>query len=124
MAPLRVALVAADRQVWSGDASMVIARTIDGDIGVLPGHAPVLGVLDAGVVEVRREGEPALLAAVDGGFLSVADDQVSILAERADLPEDVDRDAAAQELTRAEQDGDAAAAQRARARVALAERAR
>ncbi len=119
MAQLQVALVAADREVWSGEADMVIARTMEGDLGVLPGHAPLFGVLAGGVVEIRRSGDTPLRAAVDGGFLSVADDNVSVLAEQAELPDEVDTSQAQEDLRLAEQEGDAAAAQRARARVNL-----
>ncbi|WP_418059547.1 F0F1 ATP synthase subunit epsilon [Pimelobacter simplex] len=88
---LHVELVAADRTVWSGEASMVIARTLEGDIGVLRGHAPTLSLLSASVVEVQVEGTNQLLvAALDGGFLSVANDRVSILAERIERGEDIE----------------------------------
>ncbi len=88
---LHVELVAADRTVWSGEASMVIARTLDGDIGVLRGHAPTLSLLSASVVEIQVAGtNQVVVAAVDGGFLSVANDRVSILAERVELGEDIE----------------------------------
>ena len=53
MADLHVELVAADRKVWAGDARMIIAKTTDGDLGVLPGHSPLLGVLLNGTVQVQ-----------------------------------------------------------------------
>jgi len=88
---LHVELVAADRTVWSGEASMVIARTLEGDIGVLRGHAPTLSLLSASVVEIQVAGTNQLVvAAVDGGFLSVAGDRVSILAERVEKGEDIE----------------------------------
>ena len=77
---LSVELVAADRKVWSGDASRVVARTTDGEIGILPGHAPLLGVLVEGEVRIAGEGEQ-VTAQVDGGFLSVDHDRVTIVAE-------------------------------------------
>ncbi|MSZ76934.1 MAG: F0F1 ATP synthase subunit epsilon, partial [Actinobacteria bacterium] len=76
---LSVELVAADRTVWSGEASMVIARTVEGDVGVLRGHAPLLSLLTDAVVEISAE-DGVVVAAVDGGFLSVAADRVSILS--------------------------------------------
>jgi len=79
---LKVVLVAADRTVWSGDASMVIAKTTDGEIGILTGHAPLLGVLVDGEVRISGEGA-AVTATVDGGFLSVDHDRVTIVAETA-----------------------------------------
>lgn len=81
---LHVELVAVEQKVWSGEAEMVIARTTEGDLGVLPGHAPLLGQLaQPGQVRIiPGEGEP-LAWDVDGGFLSVTSDGVTILAETA-----------------------------------------
>jgi F-type H+-transporting ATPase subunit epsilon len=82
---MRVAIVSPEKEVWTGEGDMVIARTTEGDIGVLPGHAPLLGVLvDGGQVRVKTAGSE-VTANVDGGFLSVTKAGVSILAERADL---------------------------------------
>ncbi|GAA4112808.1 F0F1 ATP synthase subunit epsilon [Nocardioides fonticola] len=85
---LEVALVAADRTVWSGPASMVIARTVEGDVGVLPGHAPLLSLLTDAVVEINTA-DGVVVATVDGGFLSVANNRVSVLSERALLAEEI-----------------------------------
>jgi F-type H+-transporting ATPase subunit epsilon len=96
---LHVALVVPDRELWSGDASMVIAKTTEGDIGVLTGRAPVFGVLAEGsLVEIVSGDETKVRAAVSGGFLSVADDKVSILAAQAQLGPEVDADEAQREL--------------------------
>jgi F-type H+-transporting ATPase subunit epsilon len=103
---LHVEVVIADRQLWSGEAGMVIAKTLEGDIGVLTSHPPVLGILAEGSVvrildprsgEVTEAGEE-VTAAVSGGFLSVANDRVSILATDAQLGSDVDKAAARSEL--------------------------
>jgi F-type H+-transporting ATPase subunit epsilon len=95
---MRVALVVPDRELWSGEASTVIAKTTEGDIGVLSGHAPVFGILAEGsLVEIITEAE-TVRAAVSGGFLSVADDKVSILAAQAQLGEQVDTSQAQREL--------------------------
>jgi F-type H+-transporting ATPase subunit epsilon len=95
---LRVALVVPDRELWSGEARTVVAKTLEGDIGVLAGHSPVFGILAEGsLVEILTE-ESSVKAAVSGGFLSVADDQVSILAAQAQLGEDVDTAEARREL--------------------------
>ncbi|WP_370893489.1 F0F1 ATP synthase subunit epsilon [Janibacter sp. GXQ6167] len=80
MSVLKVELVAADRKVWSGEASMVRARTADGEIGIMPGHTPLLGVLVEGDVVIHGEGSDQT-ATVDGGFLSVDHDTVTIVAE-------------------------------------------
>jgi F-type H+-transporting ATPase subunit epsilon len=94
----RVTLVVPDRELWSGEASTVIAKTTEGDIGVLTGRAPVFGVLAEGsLVEIFTE-ESTVRAAVSGGFLSVADNRVSILAAQAQLGVEVDKEEARREL--------------------------
>ncbi len=95
---LRVMLVVPEGEVWSGNAERVVAKTLDGDIGILTGHTPVLGILAAGsIVRILPEGAAAgsgwVQAAVGGGFLSVADDKISILAREAALGADVDKSA-------------------------------
>ncbi|MEU8378175.1 F0F1 ATP synthase subunit epsilon [Streptosporangium sp. NPDC048865] len=130
MAKLRVGVVSPEREIWSGEADMVIAKTVDGEIGIMPKHAPVLGVLvEGGLLKIKRGGgEADLVAAVHGGFLSVADDEVSILAELAELGSEVDVARAKNALERAQasveanqEDADAAAeAKRARARLRAA----
>ncbi len=98
---LRVALVIPDRELWSGEARTVIAKTTEGDIGVLTGHSPVFGILAEGsLVEILTE-ESSVKAAVSGGFLAVADDQVSILAAQAQLGQEVDVEVTRQELAAA-----------------------
>jgi F-type H+-transporting ATPase subunit epsilon len=94
---LHVELLMPDRSLWSGEAGMVIAKTIDGDIGVLPGHSPVFGILSPGSLvriqpAVGEEDGAAeeVRAAVRDGFLSVTNDRVSILASVGELASDVD----------------------------------
>jgi F-type H+-transporting ATPase subunit epsilon len=103
---LRVEVVSADSEVWSGDAEFVLARTTDGELGVLPQHAPLLSVLVESVVLIRGEGGDTQFAAIDGGFISVADNRVSILCEQAALSEDIDAGEARQDLERAQSDPD------------------
>ena len=106
---LHAALVIPDRELWSGEASTVIAKTMEGDIGVLTGHSPVFGILsEASVVRILT-GDAEVRAAVSGGFLSVADDRVSILAAQAQLGEEVDVEQARQELATALAEGQAGA---------------
>jgi len=97
-------LVVPEGQVWAGNAERVIAKTLDGDIGILTGHSPVIGVLAPGSLvqilpEGRSPGSDWVQAAVGGGFLSVADDQISILAREAALGADVDTSAVRAELS-------------------------
>ncbi len=101
---LRVELVAPEGEIGSCNARMVIAKTLDGDLGVLTGHPPVLGILAEGslirIVDPEDGGEDGreVLAAVRSGFLSVADDRVSILSRQAQLGQRVDAAAVKAEL--------------------------
>ncbi|MQA87353.1 MAG: F0F1 ATP synthase subunit epsilon [Streptosporangiales bacterium] len=108
MAKLRVELVAPERQVWSGEADMVLARTLEGELGILPNHAPLFGALvEGGVVRVHESaGSEEVVAAVSGGFLSVTENRVSILAEYAELGQEVDVEEAHRALERALADAD------------------
>ena len=83
---LHVELVSVEREVWSGEATMVVARTTEGEIGVLPGHAPLLGQLAEGFdVRISQESGGDIAVTVSGGFLSVTDEGVTILAETATM---------------------------------------
>ncbi len=124
---LQVELVSADRLVWSGEAVMVIAKTAEGDIGILRNHAPVLSVMVEGAVEIQTEGD-TVVAAVDAGFLSMAANRVSILTEHAELGGDIDVEAARAELEKyqgADEDDEEAkaAVRRAEARIRAAGKA-
>ena len=126
---LHVELVAADRTVWSGEATMVIARTTEGDIGVLPNHAPTLSLMVDGVVEVNTEEGEVWVAAVDDGFLSVAENRVSVLSEHAEMSHEINLEKARQDLERAQTTGEheeeaAEAVRRAQARIRAVERAK
>ena len=83
MSSLKVEMVAADRKVWEGEAKFVRARSISGELGILPGHTPLLGILVEGDVRIRTAGSDAS-ARIDGGFLSVDRDKVIIVAEAVD----------------------------------------
>ena len=81
---LKVELVAVEEKVWVGEAEMLIARTTEGELGVLPGHAPLLGQLaNPGQVRVKLPEGKELAYEVSGGFLSVTADGVTVLAESA-----------------------------------------
>ncbi|MEI2713694.1 MAG: F0F1 ATP synthase subunit epsilon [Nocardioides sp.] len=124
---LQVEVVSADKLVWSGEATMVIARTTEGDVGILPGHAPILSLLIDGVVDVQTVEGETWVAAVSAGFLSVAHNRVSVLAEYAEASHDIDLEKARKDLERAqaagEGDDEAQEALRlAEARIRAAER--
>jgi F-type H+-transporting ATPase subunit epsilon len=88
---MQVDLVAVERAVWSGSAEMVVARTVDGDIGIMAGHAPLLAQLKEGFAARIRQSDGTILGvAVHGGFLSVTAEGVSILAEDAQLADEID----------------------------------
>jgi F-type H+-transporting ATPase subunit epsilon len=122
-AKLDVEVVSVDKLLWSGEATFVRARTVDGEIGILPGHWDHLSVLVPGGVVDIREGETSTLAAVHGGFLLVHDNTVRILAETAELAVDIDVARARSSLERAKSSDDEQAeeaTQRAEARLRAA----
>ena len=90
VATLQVELVAVERKIWSGEATMVIARTTEGELGVLPGHAPLLGQLaEGGVVTIRTESGEDVIVAAHGGFLSITErGRVHPRRDRGDLHRD------------------------------------
>ncbi|KQS57946.1 ATP synthase subunit epsilon [Geodermatophilus sp. Leaf369] len=125
MATLQVELVAVERKIWSGEASTVVARTTEGELGVLPGHAPLLGELaPGGVVRIKPVDGDELVVAAHGGFLSVTEKGVSILAETAEISTEIDVERAREALRRAEAAEDdeetLAAARRAQSRLRAA----
>ena len=95
MAEIAAELVAVERSLWSGKAQLVTAQTTEGEIGVYPGHQPMLGQLvDNGVVTITPVEGDKLVAAVNGGFLSVSKDKITILADSAVWASEVDTKAA------------------------------
>lgn len=82
---LNVSVVSADHEVWSGEASMVVARTTEGEIGILGGHEPMLAVLASGEVRLTLTGGEKVVAQAADGFLSVENDTVTIVAREAEL---------------------------------------
>lgn len=82
---LRVELVSADRAVWSGDAKMVVAKTVEGEIGLLPGHEPMLAILASGEVRITLPTGDSIKANAEDGFLSVEHDVVTVVARAAAL---------------------------------------
>ncbi|MEO8094658.1 MAG: F0F1 ATP synthase subunit epsilon [Pseudolysinimonas sp.] len=85
MADLTVSVVSADREIWSGRARQVIARTTIGEIGLLAGHEPILAILAPGQVRVTTPEGTLVTASADDGFLSMEHDTVTIVARDAEL---------------------------------------
>lgn len=102
MATMQVELVSVERPLWSGEATAVFARTTEGEIGILPGHAPLLGALAPGwLVRIQQADGVEQRVAVHGGFLSVRSDGVSVLAELAENADEIDVARAREALQRA-----------------------
>ena len=101
--PMQVEVVSADRVVWSGRSSNLVAKTTDGDIGILPGHAPVLAVLQPSAVVIFTEDNQREIIAVDGGFISVSQGRVSVLSEYARMADEITVPQAEKELAEAQQ---------------------
>jgi len=123
-ATMHVELVSIERAIWSGEATAVFGRTTEGELGILPGHTPLLGALEPGYpVRIVQDGGEELRIAVHGGFLSVHRDGVSVLAEQAEVADDIDVARAREALNRAGDTDDAdeqAARHRALARLRAA----
>ncbi|PJJ61581.1 F0F1 ATP synthase subunit epsilon [Compostimonas suwonensis] len=83
--PLKVSVVSADQEVWSGEAEMLVARTVDGEIGILSGHEPVLAILATGEVRVTLPGGEKITAEAEDGFLSVENNVITVVARNAHL---------------------------------------
>lgn len=93
MAELDVDIVAVERKIWSGKATFLFTRTTSGEIGILPNHIPLVAQLvDDAMVRVEREGEDDLRIAVNGGYLSVTEAGVTVLAENAEFAAEIDAD--------------------------------
>jgi len=85
MAELQVSVVSADREVWSGTARQIVARTTIGEIGILAGHQPVLAILAPGEVRITPTSGEAIRAQAEDGFLSVENDTVTVVASQVEL---------------------------------------
>ena len=121
---MHVELVSIEAPIWSGEATAVFGRTVVGQLGILPGHTPLLGALAPGYpVRIDTEDGESLSVAVHGGFLSVRKDGVSVLAEQAEMADDIDVARAKASLDRADPDkgpDEEAARDRALARLRAA----
>ncbi|MCE7480448.1 MULTISPECIES: F0F1 ATP synthase subunit epsilon [Microbacterium] len=82
---LNVSLVSADAEVWTGDATLVVAKTVEGEIGIMSGHEPILAILAEGQVRITRADGSKVLANAQDGFLSMEGSQLTIVAGNAAL---------------------------------------
>ena len=98
---LHVEVVSAERALWSGEAVNIIARTVEGDIGILPGHAPVVALLQPTAVEIYTPDGNREVVAVDDGFISVAEGRVSVLSSFARMANEIDLSEAERQLNAA-----------------------
>ena len=80
----QVDVVSPEAIIWSGGADFVVARTTEGDIGILTGHEPLMAALATGVVLIRHGGDSVTIG-VHGGFMQVVSDQVTLLTDRAQI---------------------------------------
>ncbi|MHA6784979.1 F0F1 ATP synthase subunit epsilon [Pseudonocardia saturnea] len=120
MAEMTVELVAVERRIWSGEASFLLARTTVGELGILPGHEQTLAQLEeAGVVRIDGTDGTTTTVAVHGGFLHVTPEGVTVLAESAELSEEIDVSRARAAMDRADTSSPEGAAAAARAQVRL-----
>jgi F-type H+-transporting ATPase subunit epsilon len=102
MSSLKLDIVTAERVVYSEDVDAVIAPGVEGQLGILPHHAPLMTTLQAGELLVRRGGGEDTLA-ISGGFLEVRPDRVIVLADTAERAEEIDMERAEAAKKRAEQ---------------------
>ena len=102
MAGIRLDIVTAERQVYSDEVDVIVAPGIEGELAILPHHAPLMTTLQPGELRVRRSGEEFSLA-VSGGFLEVRPDRVTILADAAERAEEIDIARAEEAKRRAEE---------------------
>ena len=124
--PVEVHVVTPQREVWAGEAEMVIARGVAGEVGILGGHAPLLIQLAVGPLRIQEEGGQILRAVVDGGFMHVTSGEegtrVDVMASQAEMETEIDFEAAAraqQELAGRDDEESKGALARATARVNL-----
>ena len=102
MPSMRLEIVTAERLVYSEDVDVLVAPGIDGELGILPSHAPLLTMLKPGEIKVVRDGEESFIA-VGGGFLEVLGDKVTILADTAEHAEEIDLQRSEEALERAQE---------------------
>ena len=102
MAPMLLEIVTAESLVYSEEIDVLVAPGIDGELGILPRHAPLLTALKPGEIRVVKDGEDTYMA-VSGGFMEVIGNKITILADTAERVEDIDVERAEEALKLAEE---------------------
>ncbi len=102
MSLVKLDIVSPRRLLYSKDVKMVIARAKSGEIGIMPGHIPILATLEPGVMRVKLDNDSEEKIAISGGFLEVSKEKITVLARTAELPEEIDVDRALKARERAE----------------------
>ncbi len=102
MVTMRLEIITAERRVYSDDVEVLVAPGIDGELGILPHHAPLMTALQPGEIMIRKGGQETYLA-VTGGFLEVMANQVTILADAAERSEEIDEQRAQEAIRRAQE---------------------
>ena len=102
MATLRLEIITAERQVFSDDVNTVVAPGVEGELGILPHHAPLITMLKPGEVLIRKDSEETYMS-VSGGFLEVRPDKILILADACERAEEIDIERAEAAKRRAEE---------------------
>lgn len=97
-----VEVVTPERVVYSGDARIVVAKGVEGDLGILPNHMPLVTPLKIAPVQIKKADDSSDFIAISGGLLEVRKDKITILAQSAELPEDIDVNRAQAAKERAE----------------------
>lgn len=134
MAPMRLEIITAEREVYSDDVDILVAPGIEGELGILPHHAPLMTALQPGELHLRKDGEDVYMA-VSGGFMEVMANKVTILADAAERSDEIDEARVQEAMKRAEEriqnresDQDleraVAALRRSQARLRVAQRRR
>ena len=100
--PMMLEIITAERQVYSDEVDMVIAPGFDGQLGILPRHAPLMTMLKPGELTVRKDGEDIYIA-VSGGFMEVLGNRVSVLADASERSDEIDEERAQQAMQRAQE---------------------
>ena len=100
--PMMLEIITAERQVYSGEVDMVIAPGVDGQLGILPKHAPLMTMLKPGELTIRKDGED-IYVAVSGGFMEVLGNRVSVLADACERSDEIDEERAQEAMRRAQE---------------------